>query len=326
MASPWPSAAFKVKVGHTPPDALPTFTLNAADGQGNAITPLAVFSGKSTPPRATWTAADGSGGSSFSAAVSNPLSLGTHVLDAYPVEGDAGTPTLDAGTPRMGDVSAYLFFFVAAVVLTAGVLSGLPGRRRTACPVGCSGHREDLLGANGDERGLRRARVYQRGHGERLLVHRRGHKPGGSGGDHHLPTRATCLIITFVATVALTDSSMQLVACRTATSVSWSSSPPGSGGAGSPPPATYRFGLCRMCPLFRTTGDELASSRAKMNVLRFWSSGRLREGDFDSPEFRQFLDLCINCKACSVECPSGVDVSKIIAAARAEYVRRKGLR
>jgi anaerobic glycerol-3-phosphate dehydrogenase C subunit len=82
----------------------------------------------------------------------------------------------------------------------------------------------------------------------------------------------------------------------------------------------------RMCPLFRATGDELASSRAKMNVLRFWSSGRLREGDFDSPEFRQFLDLCINCKACSTECPSGVDVSKIIAAARAEYVRRKGLR
>ena len=82
----------------------------------------------------------------------------------------------------------------------------------------------------------------------------------------------------------------------------------------------------RMCPLFRATGDELASSRAKMNVLRFWSSGQLREGDFDSPEFRQFLDLCINCKACSTECPSGVDVSKIIAAARAEYVRRKGLR
>jgi len=82
----------------------------------------------------------------------------------------------------------------------------------------------------------------------------------------------------------------------------------------------------RMCPLFRTTGDELASSRAKMNVLRFWSSGQLKEEYFDSPEFRQFLDLCINCKACSIECPSGVDVSKIIAAARAEYVRRKGLR
>lgn len=82
----------------------------------------------------------------------------------------------------------------------------------------------------------------------------------------------------------------------------------------------------RMCPVFRAMGDELAGSRAKMNVLRFWSSGQLKEEYFDSPEFRQFLDLCVNCKACSIECPSGVDVSKIIAAARAEYVRRKGLR
>jgi len=82
----------------------------------------------------------------------------------------------------------------------------------------------------------------------------------------------------------------------------------------------------RMCPIFRAAGDELASSRAKMNVLRFWSSGQLKETYFDSPEFRKFLDLCVNCRACAIECPSGVDVSKIMAAARAEYVRRKGLR
>jgi anaerobic glycerol-3-phosphate dehydrogenase C subunit len=82
----------------------------------------------------------------------------------------------------------------------------------------------------------------------------------------------------------------------------------------------------RMCPVFRAAGDELASSRAKMNVLRFWATGQLEDADFDSPEFRKFLDLCVNCKACSIECPSGVDVSKIMAAARAEYVRRKGLR
>jgi FAD/FMN-containing dehydrogenase/Fe-S oxidoreductase len=82
----------------------------------------------------------------------------------------------------------------------------------------------------------------------------------------------------------------------------------------------------RMCPIFRATGDELATSRAKMNVLRFWSSGQLKEEYFESPEFREFLDLCVNCKACQRECPAGVDVSKIMAAARAEYIRRKGLR
>jgi len=81
----------------------------------------------------------------------------------------------------------------------------------------------------------------------------------------------------------------------------------------------------RMCPVFRAFGDELNSSRAKMNVLRFWATGQMSEEEFDSAEFRKFLDLCVNCKACSIECPAGVDVSKIIAAARAEYARRKGL-
>ncbi len=82
----------------------------------------------------------------------------------------------------------------------------------------------------------------------------------------------------------------------------------------------------RMCPVFRAVGEELGSSRAKANVLRLWMSGQLEKKDFESAEFRKFLDLCVNCKACSVECPAGVDISKLMAAARAEYVRRRGLR
>lgn len=82
----------------------------------------------------------------------------------------------------------------------------------------------------------------------------------------------------------------------------------------------------RMCPVFRAVGEELGSARAKANILRLWATGQLEERDFESPEFRKFLDLCVNCKACSLECPSGVDVSKLMATARAEYVRRKGLR
>ena len=91
-------------------------------------------------------------------------------------------------------------------------------------------------------------------------------------------------------------------------------------------------GLCRtgeqelrLCPVFRATGDELAASRAKMNVLRFWATGQMSDEDFESPEFRKFLDLCVNCKACLRECPAGVDVSTVMTAARAEYIRRKGL-
>ncbi|MBN2181177.1 MAG: anaerobic glycerol-3-phosphate dehydrogenase subunit C [Sedimentisphaerales bacterium] len=95
----------------------------------------------------------------------------------------------------------------------------------------------------------------------------------------------------------------------------------------------YGCGLClsresdlRMCPVFRAMGEELASSRAKANILQFWATGQLDDNQFDSAQFRKFLDLCVNCKACSLQCPSGVDISKLMAAARTRYVRRRGLR
>jgi len=94
----------------------------------------------------------------------------------------------------------------------------------------------------------------------------------------------------------------------------------------------YGCGLClsrepdlRMCPVFRALGHEMASPRAKADILNFWATGQLDEKDFESSAFRQFLDLCINCKACLLQCPSGVDVSKLMATARAQYVKRKGL-
>jgi len=95
----------------------------------------------------------------------------------------------------------------------------------------------------------------------------------------------------------------------------------------------YGCGLClsreqdlRMCPVFRALGEELGSSRAKANLLHFWATGQLEDKDFESPEFRKFLDLCVNCKACMLQCPSGVDISKLMMTARARYVKQKGLR
>jgi anaerobic glycerol-3-phosphate dehydrogenase C subunit len=82
----------------------------------------------------------------------------------------------------------------------------------------------------------------------------------------------------------------------------------------------------RMCPVFRALGEELGSSRAKANIIRYWMSGEISEEEFESKKFREFLDLCVNCKACSLQCPSGVDISKMMTTARAEYVKRKGLR
>jgi len=90
-------------------------------------------------------------------------------------------------------------------------------------------------------------------------------------------------------------------------------------------------GLCRscesdlrMCPVFRAVGEELGSSRAKANILRFWATGDLSEEVFESDEFKKFLSLCVNCKVCSLQCPSGVDISSLMTAVRAEYARRRG--
>jgi Fe-S oxidoreductase len=82
----------------------------------------------------------------------------------------------------------------------------------------------------------------------------------------------------------------------------------------------------RMCPVYRAIGGELASSRAKASIIQYWATGQLDEKEFESPEFRKFLDLCINCKACMMQCPSGTDVSKIMTAVKAKYAKQKGLR
>jgi len=91
-------------------------------------------------------------------------------------------------------------------------------------------------------------------------------------------------------------------------------------------------GLClnndsklKMCPVYRSVNEELVTPRAKTNILRFVAAGEIEEDTIESPEFRKFLDLCVNCKACAIECPSGVDVSRLIVAARAAFVKRKGL-
>lgn len=86
----------------------PTFTLLATDEDNNPMVPLNVYWQIDTV-QSSWNQAAFKTGNSFSAVVPQPLTLGRHVLYSYPVQGDVANPEIDMGTPRMGDISAYLF-------------------------------------------------------------------------------------------------------------------------------------------------------------------------------------------------------------------------
>src|SRR5207248_2697640 len=76
-------------------------------------------------------------------------------------------------------------------------------------------------------------------------------------------------------------------------------------------------GACRksdpgtMCPSFRATGDERHLTRGRANTLRLALSGQLGPEAFTSGEMYETLDLCVSCKGCRRECPTGVDMAKM---------------
>ncbi|WP_227589912.1 FAD-binding and (Fe-S)-binding domain-containing protein [Demequina pelophila] len=61
-----------------------------------------------------------------------------------------------------------------------------------------------------------------------------------------------------------------------------------------------------MCPSYQATGDEKDVTRGRARVLQ--EALRHQRG-LTSPEVRESLDLCLSCKACSADCPSGVDMA-----------------
>jgi FAD/FMN-containing dehydrogenase/Fe-S oxidoreductase len=66
-----------------------------------------------------------------------------------------------------------------------------------------------------------------------------------------------------------------------------------------------------MCPTYKATMDESASTRGRANAIRLTISGELGEGDLTNKELLDVLDLCVSCKSCKTECPSNVDVAKL---------------
>lgn len=87
---------------------------------------------------------------------------------------------------------------------------------------------------------------------------------------------------------------------------------------------TDRPGL-RMCPIFRATGEEAATPRAKANLMRHLLHPDTDPSALSSDEVREVAELCVNCKMCATECPAKVQVPRLMLEARAAYVSRHGL-
>ncbi|HEY1013347.1 MAG TPA: FAD-binding and (Fe-S)-binding domain-containing protein, partial [Herpetosiphonaceae bacterium] len=118
-----------------------------------------------------------------------------------------------------------------------------------------------------------------------------------------------------------------------------------------PPPSreiatTYRFadagglanavelcngnGLCRkpaggtMCPSFMATRQERDSTRGRANALRAIVSGALPAADLAGDGLHAVLDLCLECKACTAECPSGVNMTRLKSEALSQRHAARG--
>lgn len=84
-------------------------------------------------------------------------------------------------------------------------------------------------------------------------------------------------------------------------------------------------GKCRSyCPVAKTMRNEWAAARAKVSLVREILSGNLPGSIICSDGFREVMGLCINCKRCLRECPSGVDVPWLALLGRGEAVARLG--
>ena len=79
-------------------------------------------------------------------------------------------------------------------------------------------------------------------------------------------------------------------------------------------------GTCRqtgsetMCPSYRGMKDEMATTRGRANMLRAAISGEIPTEELFTDRFQEeVLDLCLGCKACAHDCPTGVDLAKLKA-------------
>ncbi len=91
-------------------------------------------------------------------------------------------------------------------------------------------------------------------------------------------------------------------------------------------------GACRknddgaMCPSYRVTRDEQHVTRGRANALRLALSGQLGPDAFSSDAMAEAMQLCVSCKACRRECPTGVDMARMKLEVQAARLAKHGYR
>ena len=89
-------------------------------------------------------------------------------------------------------------------------------------------------------------------------------------------------------------------------------------------------GTCRkadgvMCPSYMATRDEKDVTRGRANTLRLALSGQLGPDALFADAMKDTMDLCVGCKACRRECPTGVDMARMKIEFLQQWHKRKGV-
>src|SRR5262250_833685 len=115
------------------------------------------------------------------------------------------------------------------------------------------------------------------------------------------------------------------------THLDWSAYPGAGGGFQGAIEMCNNNGACRvlaggvMCPSYRVTRDERDVTRGRANTLRLAITGQLGPDALTSDELAETLKLCVSCKACRRECPTGVDMARMKIEAQAARLAKRGL-
>jgi FAD/FMN-containing dehydrogenase/Fe-S oxidoreductase len=111
----------------------------------------------------------------------------------------------------------------------------------------------------------------------------------------------------------------------------WSAYPGAGGGFQGAVEMCNNNGACRnlaggvMCPSYRATRNERDVTRGRANSLRLAITGQLGPNALASDEMAETLKLCVSCKACRRECPTGVDMARMKIEVQAARAAKHGL-